>query len=392
MPGGPGNFNRLVWSPGQAIKWPGQGGAILLSPTAQIAGQMCRTDMENVTWHLLREPGPDTGEPAPQTGDFNQSVVDRDLNIWLGTFIGETGLAPMISDKQVTVPVFPVLDFPVPPDLQSLSLVEYTPAGQSTYTLIPTPSSEFSAYYTSTTLSMGQPRRYRELFAGYIRLYPQPGPGQAYGPGIGTVTFTGTPAAGQMILTVITNNPNTPVIIPTYTVLSTDTLTSIPQEIANLIAASNACVGPTAFLQAPEASANSYQLTAINPPGTNISYQTTIIQTGLGLTVSPSGSVFLQPNGDTMTFYYSSTGSAMLLPQDCPGIPVQFHKAIVYGLLSDYWLRKQDPEGNAAKYLKRYKDLVYQAKCYEQNVKRDVQGTLAGYDASDGDYFNGGIN
>src|SRR5580700_4301355 len=117
MPSGAGEYNRLVAAPGNPLELGASGGELLLNPPAQIAGQMTRTDMENRVWHLLREPGPDTGYPAPTTGDYVQSVVDRDLNIALAQFISQTGLAPKISEVQRTFPVFPVLDYPLPPDL-----------------------------------------------------------------------------------------------------------------------------------------------------------------------------------------------------------------------------------------------------------------------------------
>lgn len=378
-------YNRLVALPGQAIRLGKNGGRLLLNPPAQIPGQLTFQTMQNRIWHLLREPGPLTGDPIPVTGDYAQDTVAQDLNIMLGQFVGDTGLAPMISDKFVTVPVFPVLDYPVPPDTQSLTRVEYTPAGQQTYTLESKSFNEFDAYWADDTLSTGQPYVYREMFAGYIRLFPQPGPGNALGPGTGEFTFNGTITAGNAIQVVLANVPNTPVIVPTYIVQAGDTLESIAQSISTLINNSNACIGPTPFLQPSGTAANQVTLTGLNPPGTNITYQVNI-STGATITVTPNGQANLTPNGDTMNFYYSSTGNFMLFANDTPGIPSQFHMVLVYGVLSDYWNRKQDPTGNAAYYLKRYLAAVEVAKGLEWDAKRDVQPTLGGYYDSDLDY------
>lgn len=349
---------------------------------------MTFTDMQNRVWHLLREPGPDNGYPVPTTGDFPQGVVERDLNIMLGQFVSATGLAPTVSDKMITVPVFPVLDYPVPPDLQSLTRVEYTPAGQQTYTLIPASFAEFDTYWQNETSAMGQPFVFRQPWAGYIRLFPQPGPGQAFGPGIGTVTFSGTPDAGDTVQITITNNPSSPVIVPTYTVLSSDTTASIAQAVANLVNASNAVVGPSAFLQPAGVSESSFQLTAIAAPGTNISFITTL-GASEEMIVTPNGLAYLQPNGDTMNFYYSSTGDFMLLPGDTAGIPPQFHMAIVYGVLADYWLRKQDPDGLARVYKTRFDEAVAQAKRLEWDSDRAVSPTIGTFWDNALDYSSG---
>ena len=390
MPGGGGNFNRLVIAPGEALELGASGGRLLLNPPAQIAGQMTLTDMENRLWHLLREPGPDTGFPPPETGDFPQDVVDRDLNIMLGQFVSATGLAPTLSDKQVTIGIIPILDMPLPPDYQSITRIEYTPAGQQTYTLIPASFSEFDTYWQNETSATGQPFVYRQPWAGYIRLFPQPGPGQAYGPGIGTVTFSGTPVAGNTVKLTITNAPAAPVVVPTYTVTSADVsagLGQICQNVANLVNASNAVVGPTAFIQPASVSSDSFQMTAILPPGTNISYNVTTVSTTM--IVMPNGLAYFLPNGDTMTFYYSSTGDALILPGDTPGIPVQFHMAIVYGVLADYWLRKQDPDGLARVFKTRFDEAVMQAKRLEWDSDRAVNPSIAAFWDNALDYSSG---
>ena len=346
--------------------------------------------MQNRVWHLLREAGPDTGFLAPTTGDFSQAVVQRDLNIMLGQFISASGLAPNVCDKWGVFPVFPVLDYPLPPDLQSLTNIEYTPAGQQTYTLYGKSFSEFNAYWNNETLASGRPYCYREPWAGYIRLFPQPGPGQAYGPGIGTITFGGTVTAGNTVTVTVQNTPAAAIIVPAYTVAAADTLDSIAQNVATLINNSNAVVGPTPFLQPCGTADNQIQLTGLNPPGTNIAYSVTL-SAGATITVVPNALVYFKQNGDTMTIYYSGLGSVMFLPNDSPGIPPQFHMAIVYGVLSDYFVRKSSPE-EARYYAGRFQAAVEEAKKLEWNVKRSSQPTTAGYfdnelDAGSGAYY-----
>lgn len=276
---------------------------------------------------------------------------------------------------------------PLPPDYQSLTNIDYTPAGGTTYSLLATSFSEWNAYYSGTTAITGIPERYRQPWAGYVRLWPQPGPGQAFGPGIGTVTFSGSPTVGDTVQVTITNNPSSPVIVPTYTVTPADVingLASICQNVANLVNTSSAVVGVGAFIQPASVSDYSFQMTAIVAPGTNISYDVTTVSTTM--TVSPDGVAYFEPNGDTMTFYYSSTGTLMNDPNDSPGIPVQFHVALVYGVLADYWLRKQDPDGLARVFKTRFDEAVGQAKRMEWDSDRATMPTGASFDDSAMDY------
>lgn len=359
---------------------------MLLNPATRgsipTAGAIDFQTMQAKVWHLLREPGPDTGFDPPTTGDFPQNVVQRDLNIMLGQFVSATGLAPMLSDRMVTVPVYAVLDYPVPPDLQSLTRVEYTPAGQQTYTLLGKSFSEFDAYWQNVTQAMGQPYCYREMWAGYIRLFPQPGPGNQQGPGIGNITFTGTITAGNTVQVTLRNGSGTPVAVPAYVVVGSDSLSSIANNVSTLINNSNAVVGPSPFLAPSQTADNQIQLTAANAPGTQITYDVTV-SVGATLIVLPTGSASLQPNGDTMNFYYSSTGTTMDHPFDTPGIPPQFHIALVYGVLSDYWLRKEDPDGLAKVFAMRFSECVNQAKRLEFDSKRDVNPTSGAFYDSD---------
>lgn len=339
-------------------------------------------DMQCRIWHLLREPGPDTGFLPPVVGDYNMAVVQRDLNIWLGRLVGETGLAPDVSDRQVTVPVFAGMDYPVPPDMQSLYGIDYTPAGQQTFPLISVNMREWNAYCADITLSVGQPSAFREPFAGYVRLFPQPSQGQAFGPGVGLVTLSGTPDAGDQVQITIQNNPNAPVIVPAYTATAGDTTSTIAQAVANLIAASNCCVGPSAFLQPPSVSDSSFQLTAINPPGTQISYITTVTTSDNELQVTPNGLAYLQPNGDTMTFYYSSTGKYLTYPGDTTQLPPQMQMGLVHGLLSEYWPRKGDA-AQGKYYGDLYDRAIKMGKELGWNVRRSGPQTIAGFGYDD---------
>lgn len=338
---------------------------------------MSLTDMQNRTWHLLREDGPDTGFAAPTSGDFNITVVTRDLNIALAQFISQAGIAPDISDRMDTFQVFPVLDYPLPPALVSLQRVEYTPAGQYTYVLVPLSMTEFDTI-TGGILppTTGQPRYYREPFAGYIRLQPQPSQGNAVGPGVGEFVLSGTPTAGQAITLTFVNGANTVTVGP-YTVLVTDTLSTIAATLSGMINSSAACVGINAFLSPAGPSANEINITSLNPPGTSITYAANV--TGSTMTITPTTATNLTPNGDTITFYYTTLGTVLINPGDTPGIPPQFHMAPVYRVLMDYWRRKQDL-AMAKEYERMYEAEVMRAKAFTFDSKRSTQPTIAGDD------------
>src|SRR5215469_5293514 len=185
MPAGPGNYNRLVAGVDDAIQLGPEGGRLLLRPPSQVPGQMTRTDMENRVWHLLREPGPDTGQPAPQVGEYAQTIVDRDLNIALAQFLSQTGFAPLLAERFLDFPVYPGLDYPLPPDLQALNRIDYTIAGQTPYKLIPLNWEDFDRKLgDQIPAATGNPYYYRVPFAGYIRLQPQPTQANFLGPGL----------------------------------------------------------------------------------------------------------------------------------------------------------------------------------------------------------------
>jgi hypothetical protein len=234
---------------------------------------------------------------------------------------------------------------------------------------------------------MGQPYYYRQPWAGYVRLTPQPTIGNAIGPGIGTITISGAPAVGN-VYTATLVNPGTPAVTASYTVTSTDTLSTIAYALASAINVSAAVTGSgTAFLQPVSAVANTINLTAILAPGTLITY--CCVVTGSGGTVSPTAPTTLSPNGDTITFYYSSLGTLLVYQNDVPGIPPQYHIALVYRVLADYWDRKKDP-AQAKSYLAKYLASVKMAKQYQFDLDRATQPTLGG-DLDDNGYILGGM-
>lgn len=389
MPGAP--WNRLVAAPGQAILLGGpEGGRLLLQPPAQIAGQMTLADMQNRTWMLLREPGPDTGQAPPITGDFTAPTIQRDLNIALGQFISEAGIAPDISDRMDVFPVFPILDYPVPPGMQALDRIEYTPYGMGTYKLQGYSFEEFDSKTGEyiPEIMTGQPWWYRKPFAGYIRLQPQPGLGQAVGPGAGTLTIVGNIAPGQAISATINAPGNASVVTMPYTATVTDSAATMAVQLSNAINVSNAVIGPSPSISPTSPTANQVTLNSLTLPGTSIYYSGSL--TGTGATIAPATLTPFAPTGDTMTFYYSSTGDTLSNAGDTPGIPAIFHMALVYKVLSDYWLVKQDDD-KAEKYLKRYDRAVKMAHQYTFDINRATQDTIAGDDDSGWNMYGPGI-
>jgi hypothetical protein len=373
-PAGP--FNHLSVGQDQNLYVGIDGGTLLLGPPGAAPGAMSLTDMQNRTWHLLREDGPDTGYPAPTTGDFNITVVTRDLNIAVAQWVSQTGCAPSLTDRMDNCHVYPVLDYPVPPGLTSVTRIEYTPAGQQTYKLIGCAFDEFDNIIGSVLPNTtGQPYYFRQPFGGYIRLQPQPSLGNAQGPGTGTILISGA-LTGQTI-TATLQNPGFPSVttLP-YTVLASDTVATVATALANAIGISSACVGTNAFIAVPSTTSNSVTLTALIAPGTSITYFATISGSGI---VSPTSATTLAPNGDIITFYYSSLGTLLINPLDVPGIPPQFHMAPVYRVLTDYWARKQD--FNQSKHYMDMFDLeVKRGKAYVYDSNRATQETIAGSD------------
>jgi hypothetical protein len=375
-------FNRLVVSPGNRLYLGSQGGTLILSPstanTGHAPGAMSLFDLQCRVLSLLREDGPDTGYPMPTSGDFTASVMARDLTIALGQFIADTGIAPDLSDRMDTFPVLPLLDYPVPLGLVSLTKVEYTPAGGYTYSLDGVSMSEFDNRVGGIVPNnVGQPLYYRQPWAGYIRLYPQPGPGNAVGPGLGIGYLTGAPSIGDHTSVTVVNGTST-FTTPNYVTTPSDTLATIAVQLATLLNATGAVTGFGSFLSPATTIQNQLILTALLAPGTGIQFKLTTNSTTMQ--VSPTTLTYFSPNGDTITFYYSSLGIQLDNPGDVPGIPPQYHMALAYRVLGDYWLRKSD-RGMAADFMKRYQTAVDKAKAFTFDTNRASQPTVSGEDS-----------
>jgi hypothetical protein len=255
--------------------------------------------------------------------------------------------------------------------------VEYTQAGQQPYTMIGLSFSDWTLKFGTVqpTMPQGNPYYYRQPYAGYMRLLPTPTQGNYLGPGLGYITVSGSPTVGQTITATLRNPGFTAITTLPYTVLSSDTPSTIANELATNINASAACTGSTAFLQSPSVNQNVLSLSAITPPGTSITFYATI--TGVGATVAPTIATTLSPNGDIMTFYYTSSGTTLTFLGDTCGLPPHLHMAPVYRVLADYWLVKENP-AMAKAYLDRYDIMVKNGKSFTFDTNRSTQPTIAG--------------
>jgi hypothetical protein len=345
---------------------------------------MTLTTIQNRTWFLLREPGPLTGYAATASQDFPQAMITQDANLALAEFLSQTGIAPGLIERMDVLPVYPVLDMPVPPGLQALTRIEYTQAGQQPYCVIPLSFEEWDLKFgDSLPYATGNPYYFRTPYAGYVRMLPQPTVANQVGPGTGTITFEGNVAVGQVV-TVTLTNPGSAAVTTTYTTLSTDSASSVAANVASLINTGPAVQGVLAFMAPVSANANQIDLTSLNAPGTTITYSVTV--TGSGLSGLPTVATQLSPNGDSMTWYYTSTGALLVDPQDTPTLPPQFHMALVYRMLADYWEVKQDGP-QADRYMKKFEMCVAKGKAYWFDSNRAVQPTTAGNDDTDyGDF------
>jgi hypothetical protein len=374
-------FNRLVASPGQNISLGASGGVLLLAPSkanpGQPPGSMPLSTMQARLFSMIREDGPDTGYPLPTTGDFTAAAAARDLTIALAQFISDTGLAPDLLDRRDDFPVYPVLDQPLPLGCTSLHRIEYKPRGQQLYTLRGLSMNEFDNTIGSVLpADTGQPYYYREPYAGYVRLQPQPGPGQAQNMGTGQVIFLGIPTVGDTTYLTVSNGIVT-VITESYVTEANDTLASIASALIALLDVTVAITntGPPILASAVNNGSNTITLTAFTAPGTEIMYSVTTTSTTM--TATPTVLTNFNGGGDTITFYYASLGVVLALPGDTPGIPPQFHIGPVYRVASDYWLRKQD-FNQAKSYLDRYEMTVAKAKAFTFDTKRSTQPSVGG--------------
>jgi predicted RNA-binding protein with TRAM domain len=140
---------------------------------------------------------------------------------------------------------------------------------------------------------------------------------------------------------------------------------------------------------------------ASNLPGAVLSVQASL-PTANGFTVTVTGgppgstvavaySVQAPGNGDTITFYYSTLGTVLVNPTDTPGIPAQYHMALVYRVLSDYWDRKGDP-GQSDRYLKKYEAMVVKAKAFTYDTNRATQPTTSADEFGFGNALDASLN
>lgn len=380
-------YNRLVASPGNELLLGSEGGALLLSPPGNAAGAMTLTTMCNRVWHLLRENGPDNGFPPPTiNSDFPQQVVIRDLNIALAQYVSDTGLAPDIADRMASFPVFAVLDYPVPPDLLSVTKIEYNQVGGMTWTLIGKSMQEYDELtgFQVVQPETGPPQYFRQPFAGYVRLFPQPGPQQANGgpPGSGTIYVNGLPAPGDTFTVSVTDGTN-PVSV-SYGAISGDTAITVATALSALLNQSPAVTQGSAYLQQTQSNGNQIPLMGLNSMAVFYSCS----YTSAKATMQPTSTTQLEAIGDTMTWYYQSSCKVLVNPGDAPGIPILFHMAPVYRVLSDYWARKNDGP-QSVQYMQKYDRMVKAGKQFTFDVNRATQIILDGDDPDDYGWYGG---
>jgi hypothetical protein len=155
-------------------------------------------------------------------------------------------------------------------------------------------------------------------------------------------------------------------------------------------------------LQPTQATSNVINLASLLAPGTQITYYVSVTNVGFELgteggaaigiegggvigiegqrltptVVLPPTATGLAPSGDIITFYYSSLGTVLSNNGDVPGIPPQFHVALVYRVLGDYWERKQDPK-QAASYMAKYEAAVRKATSFTFDSNKATNPTLA---------------
>ena len=169
--------------------------------------------------------------------------------------------------------------------------------------------------------SLEQPLTYRTPYAGYVRLYPQPGPGNAVGPGIGVISLTGAPSIVDEDVHHRHGRHTNRYHADATRRRTTDTNYDDHRATANAAEPiRRRFPGNGAFLQPSSPISNNLNLTAITPPGTNITYE--VVTTSTTMTATPKhADEPRRPTGDTITFYYSSLGVILVNPGDTPGLP-----------------------------------------------------------------------
>ena len=385
-------WNRLAAGQGGDLM-AGQGGALLLSNPAQSPGAYNLSQLQAKVWHLLRIDGPANGFPPPTdpNSDFPPSLVQMDLNTALAQFIADTGLSPKLSDRMDTLPVFALLDMPVPPSLISLQKIEYTTVGFGTsYSLSGLSMSDFDnrtggAVWPTNT---GRPSFYREIFAGTVRFWQPPGPGQAASAGLGFYYVNGIPLAGDQVTMTLSNFGVTVNI--TVFVEPGDTSVTLAMRMASALQG-NEVVSSWLTGTVSPTSSTTVRLFVQNLD--LVTYSAAVTRgAGSTLVVDPSTTTAVTTIGDTMTWYYSTNGTVLALAGDSPGIPDNYHIALVYRVLADYWDRLNDG-AQSDRYLKKYESIVKVAKAFQYDSNRESQQTLVGYDydGAGGGGFGGGF-
>jgi len=369
-------YNRLIVGPnGESLYLGEDGGDLLLSPTNVSPGALTLAQMQAKVWHLLRVNGPANGFPPPvDQSDFPPDTVTNDLNCALAQFISDSGLAPALSDRMLTTKVVAALDIPIPPGAISVTRLEYTPAGSPLYVL---QGKSFQEFDTITGGSIyqytGQPYYYRAPYFGTVRMQPQPGPGQASNSGVGNIFINGVQDPGSVYTVTIVANGVTRTI--SYVVQPGDSNQTVAFNLAGLINGSP----PSNLLTAQVSLTLGSQIQLFVPNLTPVSYSIVLTGSTTNANAQPSTLTPVEMVGDLFTWYYTSNGTLLVNPGDTPGIPDNFHIALPYRVLGDYWMRKNEPS-TAELYMKRYVSKVERAKAFTYDSDRMTQPTLASYD------------
>lgn len=333
---------------------------------------------------LLREEtyaqDPSQAPNIPNPADFSYAGILSDLNYFQQKFMGDTGLTGRLIEKMVSLPIVAGLDYTMPLDMAALTRMEYFSGSLSSGPVVLREKSfdEFD-YVTGGGYSLGDtgyPQYYRTLFGSgalvQTRFWPQPGYGNA-GQASNVLQFAGAANPGKTVSATF-NNGGTAVTVGPYTMLATDNLPSVTAAFLALINASNAVVGGSPFLTASTTlNTTGINVAALNSGtgGNALTFVASTTDTSGVLTVSPTALTNLSGGGiaDLLKIYYTSLGTLMVAGTDYPGMPAQFHIALAYGVLADYWLRKDDAD-EADRYQARYKELVHRAMAYPLDSDR----------------------
>jgi len=306
---------------------------------------------------LLREEtyaqDPNTAPNIPNPADFSYAGILSDLNYAQQVFMGDTGLTGRLIEKMVSLPITAGLDYTMPADMAALTRMEYFSGSLSSGPVVLREKSfdEFD-YVTGGGYALGDtgyPKYYRTLFGSganvTTRFWPQPGYGNA-GLASGILQFAGAPNPGKTVSATF-NNGGTAVTVGPYTMLATDTLPSITAAFLALINASAAVAPGSPFLTASTTlNTTGINVAALNSGtlGNALTFTASTSDTSGLFTVSPTALTNLSGGGiaDLLKIYYTSLGTLMVNGSDYPGLPAQFHVALAYWVLKDYWRRKDD--------------------------------------------------